>query len=423
MSRSRKVRGVTLLGEGQYRVRVRAVDPQTGKEVSRFETLEGVTRDAAVARKREMREELLAELRGEQAPERQTFKTYATGWLDSMLPNLAEATAKRYAEALDLHIVPTFGEQFLDEVRAQDVRAWQASALATPSARTKKPPSPETVAGWRRVLNTILATAAREGAIPGNPVAAVVPIRDRRPPKERGALTPEQMGRVLRLAREHEPQHYAFLATLALTGARHGEVAALRWEDVDEEAGLIRIRRSATRGRVGATKTRKARTVGLAPELRAILRAQRVKLMRDQHPGFAAGWVFPVLGKKPADAPASAERPVTLRYHTALAKPLKRLAKLAEIDRHVTVHDLRRSNVDALRRLGTDAVIEHAMVGHSSDRMREHYSTVGHDERRAVAGGVARLVLGASNGSETGVEGAEAVTGGPAAEEVQRSEN
>jgi len=419
MPRAKKVRGVTRVAPGVFRVRVRALNPATGKEVSRFETLEGAPMAAAVARKAELLAELQEELRGPAKPEVQTFRTYATSWLDATLSSLAHYTGTRYASDLEAHILPQLGDKPVSEITGLDIRTWQAEA-ARKLKPNGQPYSAESVAGWFRIFHTVLNAAVADGVIPFNPAAHIRPVRSHAPEQRRLALTPAELGQVLALAREHEPAHHAFLATLALTGVRHGEAAALQWDDISEADGVIHIQRSATRGVVGVTKTRKTRVVGLSPALRDILRDHRRELIRQQHPGLAEGWVFPVLGKVPPGASPDTPPPVTLRYHTVLSKPLARLLKKAGITRHVSVHGLRRSHVDALRRVGVDAVVEHATVGHSGDRMREHYSHVGHDERRVAAEGVARLVLASessvpqstvegelrdANGSQTGVEG------------------
>ena len=392
MSRRNQVRGITRLAPGRYKVRVRATNPKTGKEVTRFETLEGVTLAVAAARKAELRQELLDELHGPPRPERVTLRTYATSWLASSLPNLTETTSKRYASDLEIHILPKLGDLFLDEVTGQDIRHWQAGAAMAEKADGGAY-SPESVNGWFRILHTLLTAAVADGLIPFNPATHIKPIQDRRIDHDKDALTPTELRQVLALAKKHEPDHYAVMATLALTGARHGEVSALRWEDIDVGAGIIRIRRSATRGKVGRTKSGKIRVVGLSPVLQDILREQYNLLVEQNHPGLDAGWVFPTLGKLPKGAPRDDPRPVALRYHTALAKPLKRLMKRAGISKHCSAHSLRRSNVDALRLMGIDSVVEHATVGHSSERMRAHYSHVHEEERRQAAESVANLLF------------------------------
>jgi integrase len=54
---------------------------------------------------------------------------------------------------------------------------------------------------------------------------------------------------------------------------RRGEVLAMRWRDVDWDAGLIRVRRTYTRGQFGTPKTRRSsRAVPLADRLSNELR-------------------------------------------------------------------------------------------------------------------------------------------------------
>ena len=53
-----------------------------------------------------------------------------------------------------------------------------------------------------------------------------------------------------------------------MTGLRQGELIALRWEDVDWEAGRVRVRRSYVRGEFSAPKSRRGvRSVPLADRL------------------------------------------------------------------------------------------------------------------------------------------------------------
>jgi integrase len=61
------------------------------------------------------------------------------------------------------------------------------------------------------------------------------------------------------------PTEYALYLTAAMTGLRQGELLALRWQDVDWTAGLVRVRRNYTRGEFGTPKSRRSsRAVPLA---------------------------------------------------------------------------------------------------------------------------------------------------------------
>jgi integrase len=73
-----------------------------------------------------------------------------------------------------------------------------------------------------------------------------------------------------------EYRAYSLLLFLADTGARLGEASALRWADVDLEAGVARIGRSFSSGKhLSKTKTGKVRTVELSARLRETLAAER----------------------------------------------------------------------------------------------------------------------------------------------------
>lgn len=63
--------------------------------------------------------------------------------------------------------------------------------------------------------------------------------------------------------------------TAAMTGLRRGELLALRWQDVDWDVGIIRVRRTYTRGRFGTPKSNQSsRVVPLADRVTAELRQQ-----------------------------------------------------------------------------------------------------------------------------------------------------
>jgi len=88
--------------------------------------------------------------------------------------------------------------------------------------------------------------------------------------------------------------HVAWALT-ALTGMRRGEVAGLRWDDVDLDVGVLRIRQSVTsvRGRIvtGPTKTRGSRrTISLDEGTVELLRAHR-RAQLEERTRAGAGWV------------------------------------------------------------------------------------------------------------------------------------
>jgi integrase len=79
---------------------------------------------------------------------------------------------------------------------------------------------------------------------------------------------------------------------LAFTGMRVGEATALQWNDIDEAAATIRVRRSIDR-HVDTTKTGTKRTAPLLPTLEAIVRDHRRSCDADGLPTEGDAWLFP----------------------------------------------------------------------------------------------------------------------------------
>ena len=73
--------------------------------------------------------------------------------------------------------------------------------------------------------------------------------------------------------------------TAAMTGLRRGELLALRWQDIDWTAGVVRVRRNYTRGQFGTPKSgRSSRAVPLAQRVRDELQLHYER-SRFQGPG------------------------------------------------------------------------------------------------------------------------------------------
>lgn len=77
------------------------------------------------------------------------------------------------------------------------------------------------------------------------------------------------------------------MALSCFLGVRPGEIAGLRWEDLDEQ--FVHVRRAVVRGIIGTTKT---------PEsVASLLLLDRVRLFvelwREKSGNPSDGWVFP----------------------------------------------------------------------------------------------------------------------------------
>lgn len=76
-------------------------------------------------------------------------------------------------------------------------------------------------------------------------------------PNEDNVLRADELGRVMAVIEAKWPQHYAAILVIASTGLRWGEASALKWTDIDDVNGLIRVVRGNWKGKE-VTSTRPA---------------------------------------------------------------------------------------------------------------------------------------------------------------------
>lgn len=176
---------------------------------------------------------------------------------------LTSNAVQSYARAWNLRVAPTLGALPLTEMRPLMIA--KARALWTGTDSTK--------ADAMALLGKILGLAVMDGLIPSNPCRSL--------PRNRGksravewtsrALDDVQVRRMLALTSFH-PHGQRALAGLVFTGLRLGELVGLRWEDLNEQRGLITVRRTFSpdgRGRLveRAPKSGKPRQVPIIEEL------------------------------------------------------------------------------------------------------------------------------------------------------------
>lgn len=173
-----------------------------------------------------------------------------------------KTTLSDYESALRVHLVPFFGRRSLAEI---DVPMVEAFILA----KLEEGKAPKSVKNFVGLLHSILDHGVKRGWCETNPAALVEKPRAAHNTDIR-FLSLEELELVLEACPATalgRTDRLVFLAA-AMTGMRRGEVIALRWQDIDWDARLIRVRRNFTRGEFGTPKSRRSsRAVPLAPRL------------------------------------------------------------------------------------------------------------------------------------------------------------
>ena len=218
---------------------------------------------------------------------------------------------------------------------------------------------------------SMLDDAVKDDLIPANPAAALTYPRDDR--AVRDVWSPLQLRAFLTRTRDDELG--SLWAFLIATGCRIGEALALRWSDIDLDAGTVWIHRTLARdaagryvGREGTKTSRTGRTVPLDT------------------------WVVAVLGRR--------DRTHALVWHQAgepwspstVRDRWARAVKAAGLP-PITLHDVRHSVASAMVAAGVHERIVQEVLGHASiTTTMNTYSHVGVDTQRQGTQAVTRLL-------------------------------
>lgn len=253
-----------------------------GKWEARLSLPNGKRKSLYAKTRREAQDKLKAALRDldnglDLSIRRQTVGQFLDRWLEDVVkPSTRHSTHHSYALMVRLHLKPEIGHIALTELTPQHVQAMMRKKSASGL-------SPRTVQYIRAVLRIALGRAVKWGIVGRNVATLVDPPRSQRKPVE--PLTLEQAQQFLTATKEDRLGPLFHLAIT--TGLREGELFGLRWEDVDLDGKLIRVRRSLQRieGRPQFVEPKtdlSRRTVHLTDSGVAALRRQRVRQLEER---------------------------------------------------------------------------------------------------------------------------------------------
>jgi integrase len=318
------------------------------------------------------------------------FSDFGERWASINQGRLSPSTKMKYADHLG-HASEALGDCYVDALRPSDFREWLASSIGQGYAAA-------TVASWLRVVRLVLDDAVSDGLLPGNPAKAIKGIAHSRTQGKRGnSLTAEEFKRFLAHVRTCglPPDIARMLEVAAWTGCRKGELLALRFDDVRD--GELWIERSVWRRNLKTTKTDDPRRVVIVEPLGEVLSEQRRWLVETQHPGLATGLIFPAQPKqaKGGQTRRGAGEQSWFRSESVMDVPLGRVVEAANIT-PISLHSLRRTYENLLRKAGVDDLVRRSLAGWRSPEAQRIYATVDPEERRTAARALVGLVQRAS---------------------------
>ncbi len=336
-------------GKKSWRIKYDLPRDESGARRIACATIKG-TRAAA---EKELRRRLTALDKGMHVdPSTLTVAESLDQWLDDVAPSSVGPKAlERYRGLCKNQIKPHIGDRPLQKLRPADIAAWlQALGKTRIGVRS--------IRHAHGVLRTALAHAAAVEVVERNVVSVIKPPKPVRTEVE--ILNAEQIADALRRLEGHSI--YPIAALAIGTGARRGEIAALRWNDLDLKGGTVRIERSLEQTKEGLRikppKTAAGRrTVSLPSFAVDALRDHRRQTLELR---LALG-----IGALPGDAPVFGDFDGNWPNPCSISDSWRDAVKSRNLPK-VTFHALRHSHASALIAAGLDVVTVSRRLGHAS---------------------------------------------------------
>jgi integrase len=229
------------------------------------------------------------------------------------------------------------------------------------------------------LLHRVFGHAVKWGIVAANPVAAARPPRVERTEVE--ILAPDQIKALLDVLRGR-PLYPVAVIGLA-TGMRRGEIAALRWGDIDLDGSKIHVQRSLEQTNAGlafkAPKTKAGRRAVSIPA--SIVTELRDHWRRQQEQRLALG-----MGKAGPNDLAFARPDTSPWPPDSLTADWARTLRMLKLPK-VTQHALRHTHVSQLIAAGLDVVSVSRRIGHSNPTVTlgVYAHLFGYTDERAAA--------------------------------------
>ncbi|HEY2302995.1 MAG TPA: hypothetical protein VGH66_13945, partial [Acidimicrobiales bacterium] len=167
-----------------------------------------------------------------------TVAALAAAWTARKSPDWSPATARFTRIALRVYILPHVGDLKLSEItpaRIEQMYATWAGEGKSRSARRR----------YHGIMKALFADAERLDELPArNPMTRVTPAGGKAP--ERHIPSAADVRAVIGAAAS--PDVACFMELAVVTGARRGSLLALRWRDVDTDAGTVTFAHAVSLG-------------------------------------------------------------------------------------------------------------------------------------------------------------------------------
>ncbi|HEX2699081.1 MAG TPA: site-specific integrase [Acidimicrobiales bacterium] len=288
-----------------------------------------------------------------------TFGELVQRWTDTAGPGWSpsnEVTVRRIVASYLRPLLPVR----IDRLRTADLDAFYAG-LRQRGGQGGRPLAVSSVRRIHTVVRSALAQAVRWEWLATNPASKASPG-----PVSATVMHPPEAAAVAALLERAEadsPAFAVFLVLAAVTGARRGELLALRWPDVDQDSGSLTIARAICDGPDGPVERTRPKTAG---SVRRIALDEATLALLAGHRARMAAQALMCGVPLPASAFLFSHQPDgSLPWRPGFASlKFRRLRDELGLD-EVRLHDLRHFVATTLLAAGVDLRTVAGRLGHA----------------------------------------------------------
>lgn len=289
-----------------------------------------------------------------------SLRSFAQKFLEEYVPALRPNTQREYKRLLFDVILPALGGKDLGKITRADVARLHHEQREHPTQANRA----------LAVLSRLFSVAAKWGYAPEghNPCRGLERYKEK---KRKRYLSGEELRRLGEVLAKYEcvyPAQVLAVRLLLLTGCRLNEILTSRWEDVDLEAGILRLREAKTGSR------------------EVILGEAALRLLQEADK--TSEWVIP--GREAG------------RHLVNLSKFWKRVCEEAQI-RNARIHDLRHAHASIAVSRGLYLYVTGTLLGHKQPTTTARYSHLAIDPIRQAANMVSGEIAAALEGKQAEV--------------------
>ena len=334
-------------GEMSYEITVEGErDAFTGQRNRVYKTVRGSKKEAN-AIMRQMMADMDRGIAIRKCPKK--ISEWMDEWLELYIPNVEETTRVGYKTKVRNYIKPYLGDIYVQSLRTPHVQRMVNDMLA-------RGLSPKNIRDTYNNINAAMKKALVLRMIPYNPCEGVVLPKLKR--YKAKVYNINMIHQVLGVAEGTDMYLPILLCTTA--GLRRGELLALRWEDIDFQNNILKVRNNLVRGEkdyiIKEPKSESGiRDIHIGSEVVSYLKKERAKYVTDMMNygiGFRNyGFVIRQYDGSPLK-PDSMSRKWRRFLGTNNLPPIR-------------FHDLRHSHATALIQAGVSPKVVQERLGHS----------------------------------------------------------